>query len=139
LEAATDCEPHRVTSFDAVHWLGYAAPTAQKRETMSADRRQNERFPAELSVRIRTKEGKELRGRSADLSLGGMFVVMDPALPTEEDIQLTIESQGESITARGLVVHSLAHYGVGVQFTARDEELERWLQRAIKRLRAALA
>lgn len=104
---------------------------------MSAERRQTPRYQAELRVRIQSQSRGAVEGNSADLSLGGIFVVLDPPLPVDELIKISFGEQVNHIEVEGLVVHSLSGYGNGVMFMNRTDESDRRIQRLIQGLMAA--
>ena len=76
-----------------------------------------------------------LRGVSRDLSVSGIFVHVQSSIPLGRRVELRIDAQNtsEPIITSGIVVHSVAGVGIGVQFS---QQVPRTRERIAALLRA---
>lgn len=83
----------------------------------TANKRQFERIVARITVRFKTIDGVHVEAVTRDVSLGGIFIETDKALPygVMADFHLSLPALPEPAVIRGTVRWS-ASTGMGVQF-----------------------
>ena len=83
---------------------------------MATDKRQYERYAVEVEV-VFERDGERVVARSRDISLGGMFITTDRALPygTAVSLALTLPSLPSAANVDA-TVRWTGRDGMGVQF-----------------------
>ncbi len=56
-----------------------------------------------------------------DVSAGGVFVFARDPLPLNQEVELSLQADDLSFTAKGIVVHHLRNVGFGVEFGVMDQ------------------
>jgi hypothetical protein len=95
----------------------------------NTERRRLLRYPVQVELLVRVEGGAPVRGRSADISLDGIFVILPDPPAVGQKVQIEIASTGEPIAVEGVVVHSVKGYGIGVRLLARSAQIEERLER----------
>jgi hypothetical protein len=83
---------------------------------MRIERRQHERYPLVLEIRLPTASGRQ-EIRLSDLSLGGCFIDTIGQVSVGEEVSLEINLPAvEWVSFRGTVTHVQEGFGFGVRF-----------------------
>ncbi len=108
------------------------------------NQRQHDRYPTDFMVRVEVLDGMTPReARCVNLSVGGMFIAMDPPLPraTRVKLQIRLKPVDKTIFTEGLVVWTRPRMpdpqfppGMGVKFDELDDETRELIQQAIAKL-----
>lgn len=98
------------------------------------ERRQYPRFECNASIEIRTAGAvAPLRGKLADLSLGGCYAEMMNPLRVGSKLELAIWLESAKISTAGMVTSSHPGFGVGIKFigmlSADRESLREYLKK----------
>ena len=97
-------------------------------------RRKNERKPIALGVEIRDKAGAASRGRTANLSIGGAFIVTPSPGPYGAAVTLVVDVPGYP---SGAVIEAIVRWrdnsGMGVQFGLMGPKLTNALIELLRR------
>jgi hypothetical protein len=116
-------EQHDGRKADAVHNGGFAIA-----------RRKNERKPIALGVEIRENNGTVSRGRTANLSIGGAFIVTPSPAAYGAAVTLVVDVPGYP---SGAVIEAIVRWsdssGMGVQFGPMGAKLTNALIELLRR------
>jgi c-di-GMP-binding flagellar brake protein YcgR len=96
------------------------------------------RHPNALDVTLHVGGGgQSLRGRSVDLSKGGIFVVLSARIPEGRRVDIVIESAviDAPVVASGIVVHTVASVGVGIRFSQVNDRTRDLIDKLIESLK----
>lgn len=114
-------------------------------ESSSANQRQHDRYSTDFLVSVDIVEDDGPRqGKCLNLSMGGLFIAMDPPLPrgTRVKLQLRLEPSGVSIYTEALVCWTRPKMpdpqfppGVGVKFLDLAEKDKQTLAQTIESLK----
>jgi PilZ domain len=78
--------------------------------------------------------GKRNVSTASVLALGGLFISTSEPPPVGDTIKLVFEIPGGTVRARALICDSKPGKGMGIQFTAMDQEARARLFRLMKSL-----
>ena len=107
--------------------------TSQAGERRRIDRRKHPRYPISGGGAEVRQQGVDSRiwARLTDISLGGCYLEIMSPLPVLTYVNLVLTLEEQRLQAKGQVVVSHPHFGMGVQFidlSAADRQmLETWL------------
>jgi c-di-GMP-binding flagellar brake protein YcgR len=96
------------------------------------------RHPNALDVTLHVGGGgQSLRGKSVDLSKGGIFVVLSQRIPEGRRVDIVIESPVTEapVVASGIVVHTVASVGVGIRFSQLSDRTREAIDALIESLK----
>jgi hypothetical protein len=96
------------------------------------DKREHRR--ARLVTQVRCEAlGREEMLLTRDVSVGGVFVSAKDPFPVGSEIAVTLQlaAGGDSLATSGKVVYSLKGLGMGIQFTALNDESRAVLQKFV--------
>ena len=79
------------------------------------NRRTSPRVPASVEVTCRWSRGEE-RGKTVNISAGGVLLVVPKKIPAGTRITLEINPGTEGVELRGLVRHAAEDLGHGIEF-----------------------
>lgn len=101
------------------------------------EQRQFPRFECGAGIEVRAESSSSpLRGKMADISLGGCYVEMMIPLKVATKLDLTVWLDSAKITTAGMVTSSHPGFGVGIKFIGMAkpdrERLERYLESQMK-------
>lgn len=111
--------------------------------TMLQNRRRSARVPVEIPVIARVAEVGEIQARISDLSIGGLALQCDRALPTNREVlaQFTLPGNTGVVHVTGKVVNANSAGRAGVRFSFIPEDdrnlLESWLAVELAKLEKA--
>jgi len=81
------------------------------------------RYPCEGSVQVwRQGQTSPIDGKLRDLGLSGCFVGTTQPFPVGTEVRLSLSVFGMTVRAQGIVRHSVAGEGIGIQFTALQSQ-----------------
>jgi hypothetical protein len=76
------------------------------------------------------------QARTSDLSLNGCYLETSNPLPAGTQVEVRLDLGGRAFKALGTVIHSQAHMGMGIEFTAMEPPdrgvLEDWVAQMSK-------
>jgi hypothetical protein len=110
-----------------------AAPAPQAGERRRLERRKHPRYPVSGGGAEVRQQGVDARiwARLTDISLGGCYLEIMSPLPVLTYVSLVLTLEEQRLQAKGQVVVSHPHFGMGIQFidlSAADRKmLESWL------------
>ena len=101
---------------------------------MDSSKRSHHRLPITLPIEL-MYQGRSIMGATRNLSLGGMFITCNEAVPHGARVQLRfdLETLGRSVTTDAIVRWVESASGIGVQFTGLRAQEVWGLQRLIER------
>jgi hypothetical protein len=111
--------------------------------TAPVERRRYARYPVALAVRVGASSGARF-GTMYDISVGGAFVALDPAVPVHSALTITILLHDHSeLVLDGEVRHASSApgasadrvSGIGVEFRLADPKARRRLVSLVERVR----
>jgi PilZ domain len=92
--------------------------TALKPEAHEEERRYSPRYECEGSAEIRVPtQGRLVRGRIVNLSLGGCYIETNGALDAGSKVEIVLRVTGLAFRAAGEIKSVYGSAGVGIQFT----------------------
>ena len=97
------------------------------------DRRHHPRYTVQVQIEIRQEGGNfPMRLETTDLSRGGCYIQLIPALPLGVRVQVTLWLDGAPVAIQGRVVTRHPQFGNGIMFLdfegEGDQLLNRYLQ-----------
>jgi methyl-accepting chemotaxis protein len=104
------------------------------RQTEIGDRRRHDRLPCEIDVVLRTARGV-VRGRTADLSEGGLLVRLDGADAARADLGGTLDAEIAGVGRCGLRMVGTSGLGIHLAFTRLGETERAALQDRLAAIR----
>jgi methyl-accepting chemotaxis protein len=105
------------------------------RQTEIGDRRRHDRLPCEIDVTLRSGRGV-LRGRTADLSEGGLLLRLDGADAAKADLGGALDADIAGIGRCGLRMVGTSALGIHLAFTRLGEAERSALQGRLAAIRA---
>lgn len=100
---------------------------------MDSSKRSHHRLPITLPIEV-LHQGRSIHGSSRNISLGGMFITCNEAVPHGAQVQLrfVLETLGRLVVADAIVRWVESSSGIGVQFTGLRAQEVWGLQRLIE-------
>ncbi|MFC2172976.1 PilZ domain-containing protein, partial [Acidobacteriota bacterium] len=108
------------------------APVTPRRKAFNADRRAHKRVPLSAPMRFRFN-GQTFVARSADVSMGGMFIETSESLSSGFEITVLFSgSEGFPIELDARVMYVMKGVGVGVKFFQIPDTDQKYLEALIE-------